>query len=100
MKETYLMWTHASAMPYSGITYFTYCRTRRSFIQTLRLLDNEKVRQQINRIVVSSFNEMQWHFGLVKTGELLEALGKIGEKWDYEIIILPHSDEFGKYLLV
>lgn len=97
MEDTLILWTHLCPVNRNG--HFYRVTTRMRFIRVIYMLKHSKsLRERYNRIVVSSFNQMQKNFGIAKTGEFLEKLGKVCAKKDYTLIILPHSNEINYYL--
>lgn len=97
MKDTLVFWTHSSFIPFAGL-YVVQANTPRFFRNCIKDLKNPKVREQYNRIIVSSFNEMQLSFGLNTTGKLIQELSELERDYDYTVIILPHSVEISNYL--
>ena len=97
MNETLVLWTHGSAIPYAGI-YTTDVSRIQDFNVVIDALCSSAGREMYNRIIVSSFNEMQLSFGLGTTGELLQKLHELEVKYDYTVIVLPHSIEIEHYL--
>lgn len=97
MDETLVLWTHNSWTPYAGIYSVDVKRTV-DFEHIINALKDPEARERYNRIIVSSFNEMQLSFGLGVTGELLQKLHELEVKYDYIVIVLPHSIEIEHYL--
>lgn len=97
MKDTLVLWTHNSFVPFAG-AYVEQANTPRRFRNCLENLKHPKAREQYNRIIVSSFNEMQLSFGLNTTGKLVQSLSELERDYDYTVIVLPHSAEISKYL--
>ena len=97
MDETLVLWTHNSWTPYAGIYSVAVKRTV-DFEHIINALKDPEARERYNRIIVSSFNEMQLSFGLGVTGELLQKLHELEVKYDYIVIVLPHSIEIEHYL--
>ena len=97
MDETLVFWTHGGAIPYVGI-YATNVSHIQDFREMIHVLNSSAARETYNRIIVSSFNEMQLSFGLKTTGELLQKLHELEVKYDYTVIVLPHSIEIERYL--
>ena len=78
--------------------YAVDAKTVRNFEKAIEALKSPAARKAFNRIIVSSFNEMQLNFGLSMTGELLQKLNELKVKFNYEVIVLPHSKDIEKYL--
>lgn len=97
MDETLVLWTHGGAIPYAGI-YATDVSRIQDFNEIIHALNSFAAREVHNRIIVSSFNEMQLSFGLGTTGKLLQRLHELEVKYDYTVIVLPHSIEIERYL--
>lgn len=97
MDETLVLWTHNSWTPYAGIYSVDVKRTV-DFEHVINALKDPEAREKYNRIIVSSFNEMQLSFGLYTTGKLLQQLYELETQYDYTIIVLPHSIEIERYL--
>lgn len=97
MDETLVLWTHGGWIPYAGI-YAANVQRIQDFYAVIHALRSPEARETYNRIIVSSFNEMQLSFGLKTTGELLQKLHELEVKYDYTIIVLPHSIEIERYL--
>lgn len=97
MDETLVLWTHGGWVPYAGI-YAVDTQRVRNFKEVIHALSSPEARERYNRIIVSSFNEMQLSFGLKTTGELLQKLHELEVTYDYTVIVLPHSIEIEHYL--
>lgn len=97
MDETLVLWTHNNWTPYAGIYSVDVKRTV-DFEHIINALKYPEAREKYNRIIVSSFNEMQLSFGLYTTGKLLQQLYELETQYDYTIIVLPHSIEIERYL--
>lgn len=97
MDETLVLWTHGDWIPYAGIYAVDVKRTM-DFERIINALKDPEAREKYNRIIVSSFNEMQLSFGLYTTGELLQQLYELKTQYDYTVIVLPHSIEIERYL--
>ena len=97
MDETLVLWTHNCWTPYAGIYSVDVKRTA-DFEHIINALKDPEAREKYNRIIVSSFNEMQLSFGLYITGKLLQQLYELETQYDYTVIVLPHSIEIEHYL--
>ena len=97
MNKTLVLWTHGGCSPYAGI-YTVDAKRIQDFEATIRALSSPEARKKYNRIIVSSFNEMQLSFGLKTTGKLLQKLSELEVKYNYTMIVLPHSIEIEHYL--
>lgn len=97
MNKTFIFWTHGGWSPYAGV-YAVDAKCIQDFETAIHVLCSPKMREKYNRIIVSSFNEMQLSFGLGTTGELLQKLHELEVKYDYTVIVLPHSIEIERYL--
>lgn len=97
MDETLVLWTHGGWIPYAGIYAVDVKRTV-DFEHIINALKDPEAREKYNRIIVSSFNEMQLSFGLKTTGKLLQKLYELEVKYNYTMIVLPHSIEIEHYL--
>ena len=84
MDETLVLWTHGSQIPYAGIYVVDVKRTV-DFENIINALKDPEARKKYNRIIVSSFNEMQLSFGLKTTGKLLQKLYELEVKYNYTI---------------
>lgn len=92
-----VFWTHYSWIPYADI-HAIDAKTVRNFEKAIEALKSPAAREEFNRIIISSFNGMQLNFGLSMTGELLQKLNELKIKFNYEVIVLPHSKDIEKYL--
>ena len=97
MDETLVLWTHNSWTPYAGIYSVDVKRTV-DFEHIINALKDPEARERYNRIIVSSFNEMQLSFGLALTGELLQKLHPLAVTSHYTLLVPPHSIEIEHYL--
>lgn len=97
MNKTLILWTHGGWSPYAGI-YAVDVKRVQDFEATMCALSSLEARKKYNRIIVSSFNEMQLSFGLKTTGELLQKLYELEVACDYIVIVLPHSIDIEHYL--
>lgn len=96
-SKTIVFWTHYSWIPYADM-HAVDAKTVQNFEKAIEALKSSEARKEFNRIIVSSFNEMQLNFGLSMTGELLQKLNELKVKFNYEVIVLPHSKDIEKYL--
>lgn len=97
MDETLVLWTHGGWIPFADI-YAADVKRIQDFYAVIHALRSSEARETYNRIIVSSFNEMQLSFGLKTTGELLQKLHELEVGYDYTVIVLPHSIEIERYL--
>ena len=96
-SKTIVFWTHYSLIPYANIRVID-AKTLQNFEKALEALRSPAACEVFNRIIVSSFNEMQSRFGLCMTGKLLQKLNELKVKFNYEVIVLPHSKDIEQYL--
>jgi hypothetical protein len=96
MGKTLILWTHNKWIPYAGI--YADVKRIQDFEKVIHALCSSEAREKYSRIIVSSFNKMQLSFGLKATGELLQKLHELKVKYDYTVIVLPHSNEIERYL--